>query len=103
MATLTIFQLIFCMLLHRLCKYTVYGKEIKFLDQALNQINLITKGDEKNILESLFKVEDTALKRMVLLKSNEDDIIFGKTIIDNSLILFLICSWFKKEMMESHL
>ena len=31
-------------------------KKLNFTDQALNQINKITKGDEKNILESLFKV-----------------------------------------------
>ena len=78
-------------------------KKLNFTDQALNQINLITKGNEKKFFRitvqgggcSGFKYNfgfDT--------KSNDDDIIFGKTIIDRSSLDIISGSVvdFKKEM-----
>jgi iron-sulfur cluster insertion protein len=78
-------------------------KKLNFTDQALNQINLITKGDEKKYFRitvqgggcSGFKYNfgfDT--------KFNGDDIIFGKTIIDKSSLDIISGSVvdFKKEM-----
>ena len=78
-------------------------KKLNFTDQALNQINLITKGDEKKYFRitvqgggcSGFKYNfgfDT--------KSNDDDIIFGKAIIDKSSLDIISGSVvdFKKEM-----
>ena len=78
-------------------------KKLNFTDQALNQINLITKGDEKKYFRitvqgggcSGFKYSfgfDT--------KSNSDDIIFGKAIIDKSSLDIISGSVvdFKKEM-----
>ena len=78
-------------------------KKLSFTDQALNQINLITKGDEKKYFRitvqgggcSGFKYNfgfDT--------KSNGDDVIFGKVIIDKSSLDIISGSIvdFKKEM-----
>ena len=78
-------------------------KKLNFTDKALNQINLITKGDDKKYFRitvqgggcSGFKYDfsfDT--------KFNEDDIIFGKTIIDKSSLDIISGSVvdFKKEM-----
>ena len=78
-------------------------KKLNFTDQALNQIDLITKGDEKKYFRitvqgggcSGFKYNfgfDTNL--------HEDDIIFGKTIIDKSSLDIISGSVvdFKKEM-----
>ncbi len=78
-------------------------KKLSFTDQALNQINLITKGDEKKFFRitvqgggcSGFKYDfgfDT--------KSNEDDVIFGNAIIDKSSLDIISGSIidFKKEM-----
>ena len=78
-------------------------KKLSFTDQALNQINLITKGDEKKYFRitvqgggcSGFKYNfgfDT--------KSNGDDVIFGKAIIDKSSLNIISGSIvdFKKEM-----
>ena len=78
-------------------------KKLNFTDQALNQINLITKGNEKKFFRitvqgggcSGFKYNfgfDT--------KSNDDDIIFGKTIIDKSSLDIISGSVvdFKREM-----
>ena len=78
-------------------------KKLNFTDQALNQINLITKGDEKKYFRitvqgggcSGFKYNfgfDSKLQ--------EDDIIFGKTIIDKSSLDIISGSLvdFKKEM-----
>ena len=78
-------------------------KKLNFTDQALNQINLITKGDEKKYFRitvqgggcSGFKYNfgfDT--------KSNGDDVIFGKAIIDKSSLDIISGSVvdFKKEM-----
>ena len=78
-------------------------KKLNFTDQALNQINLITKGDEKKYFRitvqgggcSGFKYNfgfDT--------KTNGDDVIFGKAIIDKSSLDIISGSVvdFKKEM-----
>ena len=78
-------------------------KKINFTDQALNQINLITKGDERKFFRitvqgggcSGFKYKfgfDT--------KSNKDDVVFGKTIIDKSSLDIISGSMvdYKKEM-----
>ena len=78
-------------------------KKLNFTDQALNQINLITKGAEKKFFRitvqgggcSGFKYDfgfDT--------KSNEDDVIFGNAIIDKSSLDIISGSIidFKKEM-----
>tara|TARA_Y200000002_G_scaffold306333_1_gene262253 strand:+ start:266 stop:580 length:315 start_codon:yes stop_codon:yes gene_type:complete len=78
-------------------------KKLNFTDQALNQINMITKGEEKKFFRitvqgggcSGFKYNfgfDT--------KSNDDDIIFGKAIIDKSSLEIISGSLvdFKKEM-----
>ena len=78
-------------------------KKLNFTDQALNQINLITKGDEKKYFRitvqgggcSGFKYSFGFAS-----KSNKDDIIFGKTIIDKSSLDIISGSVvdFKKEM-----
>ena len=78
-------------------------KKLNFTDQALNQINLITKGDEKRYFRitvqgggcSGFKYSFGFAS-----KSNKDDIIFGKTIIDKSSLDIISGSVvdFKKEM-----
>ena len=78
-------------------------KKLNFTDQALNQINLIAKGEKNKFFRitvqgggcSGFKYNfgfDT--------KSNNDDIIFGKTIIDKSSLDIISGSVvdFKKEM-----
>ena len=78
-------------------------KKLNFTDQALNQINLITKGEKNKFFRitvqgggcSGFKYSfgfDT--------KSNDDDIIFGKAVIDKSSLNIISGSVidFKKEM-----
>ena len=78
-------------------------KKLNFTDQALNQINLITKDQDKKFFRitvqgggcSVFKYNfgfDT--------KTNDDDIVFGKAIIDRSSLDIISGSVvdFKKEM-----
>ena len=78
-------------------------KKLNFTDQALNQINLITKGNKNKFFRitvqgggcSGFKYNfgfDT--------KSNDDDIIFGKAVIDKSSLDIISGSVvdFKEEM-----
>ena len=78
-------------------------KKLNFTEQALNQINLITIGEKKKFFRitvqgggcSGFKYNfgfDT--------KSNNDDVIFGKTVIDKSSLNIISGSVvdFKKEM-----
>tara|TARA_B100002051_G_C16661669_1_gene599449 strand:- start:18 stop:332 length:315 start_codon:yes stop_codon:yes gene_type:complete len=78
-------------------------KKLNFTDQAVNQINLITKGNEKKFFRitvqgggcSGFKYNfgfDT--------KSNEDDVVFGKVVIDKSSLDIISGSVidFKKEL-----
>ena len=78
-------------------------KKLNFTDQALNQINLITKGDEKKYFRitvqgggcSGFKYNFGFDSKM-----NRGDIIFGKTIIDKASLDIISGSVvdFKKEM-----
>ena len=78
-------------------------KKLNFTDQALNQKNLITKGDEKKYFRitvqgggcSGFKYNFGFDSKM-----NKDDVIFGKTIIDKSSLDIISGSVvdFKKEM-----
>jgi len=78
-------------------------KKLNFTDQALNQINIITKDQNKNFFRitvqgggcSGFKYNfgfDT--------KTNDDDVVFGKAIIDKSSLDIISGSVvdFKKEM-----
>ena len=78
-------------------------KKLNFTDQALNQINLITKGEKNKFFRitvqgggcSGFKYNfgfDT--------KSNDDDIVFGKAVIDKSSLDIISGSVidFKKEL-----
>ena len=78
-------------------------KKLNFTDQALNQINIITKDQDKKFFRitvqgggcSGFKYNfgfDT--------KTNDDDIVFGKVIIDKSSLDIISGSVvdFKKEM-----
>ena len=78
-------------------------KKLNFTDQAINQIDLITKGEKNKFFRitvqgggcSGFKYNfgfDT--------KSNDDDIIFGKAVIDKSSLEIISGSVvdFKKEM-----
>ncbi len=78
-------------------------KKLNFTDQALNQINIITKGQDKKFFRitvlgggcSGFKY-----KFDFDSNSNNDDIIFGKAIIDKSSLEIIAGSVidFKKEM-----
>ena len=78
-------------------------KKLNFTDKALNQINIITKDQEKKFFRitvqgggcSGFKYNfgfDT--------KTNDDDVVFGKVIIDKSSLDIISGSVvdFKKEM-----
>jgi iron-sulfur cluster insertion protein len=78
-------------------------KKLNFTDQALNQINVITKDQDKKFFRitvqgggcSGFKYNfgfDT--------KTNDDDVVFGKAIIDRSSLDIISGSVvdFKKEM-----
>ena len=78
-------------------------KKLNFTDQALNQINIITKDKDKKFFRitvegggcSGFKYNfgfDT--------KTNDDDVVFGKAIIDRSSLDIISGSVvdFKKEM-----
>ena len=78
-------------------------KKLNFTDQALNQINLITKGDEKKYFRITVQGGGCSGFKYSFgfdSKPNEDDIIFGKTIIDKSSLDIISGSVvdFKKEM-----
>ena len=79
-------------------------KKLNFTDQALNQINLITKGDEKKYFRITVQGGGCSGFKYNFgfdSKSNEDDdIIFGKAIIDKSSLDIISGSVvdFKKEM-----
>ena len=78
-------------------------KKLNFTDQALNQINLITKGGEKKYFRITvqgggcsgfkynFSFDD---------KIEKDDILFNKAVIDKQSLDIIACSTvdFKKEM-----
>ena len=78
-------------------------KKLNFTDQALNQINMITKGDEKKYFRITVQGGGCSGFKYSFgfdSKSNIDDIIFGKTIIDKSSLDIISGSVvdFKKEM-----
>ena len=78
-------------------------KKLNFTDQALNQINLITKGEEKKYFRITVQGGGCSGFKYSFgfdSKSNDDDIIFGKTIIDKSSLDIISGSVvdFKKEM-----
>ena len=78
-------------------------KKLNFTDQALNQINMITKGDEKKYFRITVQGGGCSGFKYSFgfdSKSNVDDIIFGKTIIDKSSLDIISGSVvdFKKEM-----
>ena len=78
-------------------------KKLNFTDQALNQINLITKGDEKKYFRITVQGGGCSGFKYNFgfdSKANRDDIIFGKTIIDKSSLDIISGSVvdFKKEM-----
>ena len=78
-------------------------KKLNFTDQALNQINLITKGDEKRYFRITVQGGGCSGFKYSFgfdSKSNNDDIIFGKAIIDKSSLDIISGSVvdFKKEM-----
>ena len=78
-------------------------KKLNFTDQALNQINLITKGGEKKYFRITVQGGGCSGFKYSFgfdSKPNEDDIIFGKTIIDKSSLEIISGSVvdFKKEM-----
>ena len=78
-------------------------KKLNFTDQALNQINLITKGEEKKYFRITVQGGGCSGFKYNFgfdSKSNRDDIIFGKAIIDKSSLDIISGSVvdFKKEM-----
>ena len=78
-------------------------KKLNFTDQALNQINLITKGNEKKYFRITVQGGGCSGFKYNFgfdSKSNIDDIIFGKAIIDKSSLDIISGSVvdFKKEM-----
>ena len=78
-------------------------KKLNFTDQALNQINLITKGVEKKYFRITVQGGGCSGFKYNFgfdSKINSDDIIFGKTIIDISSLDIISGSVvdFKKEM-----
>jgi iron-sulfur cluster insertion protein len=78
-------------------------KKLNFTDQALNQINLITKGGEKKYFRITVQGGGCSGFKYNFgfdSKSNNDDIIFGKAIIDKSSLDIISGSVvdFKKEM-----
>ena len=78
-------------------------KKLNFTDQALNQINLITKSGEKKYFRITVQGGGCSGFKYNFgfdSKSNRDDIIFGKAIIDKSSLDIISGSVvdFKKEM-----
>ena len=78
-------------------------KKLNFTDQALNQINLITTGDEKKYFRITVQGGGCSGFKYSFgfdSKLNGDDITFGKTVIDKSSLDIISGSVvdFKKEM-----
>ena len=78
-------------------------KKLNFTDQALYQINLITKGDEKKYFRITVQGGGCSGFKYSFdfdSKLNSDDITFGKTVIDKSSLDIISGSVvdFKKEM-----
>ena len=78
-------------------------KKLNFTDKALNQINLITKGDKKKYFRITVQGGGCSGFKYNFCfdsKLNGDDMTFGKTIIDKSSLDIISGSVvdFKKEM-----
>tara|TARA_B100001063_G_scaffold209695_1_gene206838 strand:- start:275 stop:589 length:315 start_codon:yes stop_codon:yes gene_type:complete len=78
-------------------------KKLNFTDQALNQINLITKGNDKKYFRITVQGGGCSGFKYNFgfdSKSNGDDVIFGKAIVDKSSLDIISGSVvdFKKEM-----
>ena len=78
-------------------------KKLNFTDQALNQINLITKGEKNKFFRITVQGGGCSGFKYNFgfdAKSNDDDVIFGKAIIDKSSLDIISGSVvdFKKEM-----
>ena len=78
-------------------------KKLNFTDQALNQINLITKGEKNKFFRITVQGGGCSGFKYNFgfdSKSNDDDIVFGKTVIDKSSLDIISGSVvdFKKEM-----
>ena len=78
-------------------------KKLNFTDQALNQINLITKGNEKKYFRITVQGGGCSGFKYNFgfdSKTNNDDVVFGKVIIDKSSLDIISGSVvdFKKEM-----
>ena len=78
-------------------------KKLSFTEQALNQIDLITKGDKKKYFRITVQGGGCSGFKYNFgfdSKSNGDDIVFGKAIIDKSSLDIISGSVvdFKKEM-----
>jgi iron-sulfur cluster insertion protein len=78
-------------------------KKLNFTDQALNQINLITRGNEKKYFRITVQGGGCSGFKYNFgfdSQQNGDDVIFGKTIIDKSSLDIIAGSVvdFKKEM-----
>ena len=78
-------------------------KKLNFTNQALNQINLITKGSEKKYFRITVQGGGCSGFKYNFgfdSKLNKDDVMFGKTIIDKSSLDIISGSVvdFKKEM-----
>ena len=78
-------------------------KKLSFTDQALNQINLITKGEKNKFFRITVQGGGCSGFKYNFgfdAQSNDDDIIFGKTVIDKSSLDIISGSVvdFKKEM-----
>ena len=68
-------------------------KKLNFTDQALNQINLITKGDENKYFRIIVQGGGCSGFKYSFgfdSKLNGDDIVFGKTVIEMIRITIII-------------
>ena len=78
-------------------------KKLNFTGEALSQINMITEGDEKKFFRITVQGGGCSGFKYNFgfdSKSNDDDVVFGKTIIDKSSLDIISGSVvdFKKEM-----
>ena len=78
-------------------------KKLNFTDQALNQINIITKDQDKKFFRITVKGGGCSGFKYNFgfdTKTNDDDVVFGKVIIDRSSLDIISGSVvdFKKEM-----
>ena len=78
-------------------------KKLNFTDQALNQINLITKGDEKKYFRITVQGGGCSGFKYIFTfddKIEKDDVLFNKAIIDKQSLEIIAGSTvdFKKEM-----